>query len=325
VDDAVEDISKMTTAMRKVESDMDKIMGRADDTNASISAMGIANVIPGVSGGTIALITGIFERLINAIKSFNTEAARLFFKGKFKEFARHTDLGFLVSLFLGVGIAIIAVARIFDYLFHHYPVYIWGFFFGLILASVYYVGKTVEKRDFSVILTFVIGTAVAALFTFLSPASQNDNMWYLFLCGVVAVCSMILPGLSGSFVLILMGNYQLIAINAINTFDLKILIPVGLGAVAGLIAFSHFLSWLFKKFKNQTISALTGFIFGSLGIIWPWKHPIETHFGDKVKITGYEYYFPQMNTEFFIALAIIILGILSIYFMENAAAKSEKS
>lgn len=287
-------------------------------------AMGIANVIPGVSGGTIALITGIFERLINAIKSFNIKAIKLLFSGKFKEFAVHIDLGFLISLFLGIGLAIILVAKLFDYLFHNYPVYIWSFFFGLILASVYFVGKTIDKWNFSVILTFVLGTTIAALFTFLSPASQNDGFWYLILCGVVAICSMILPGLSGSFVLILMGNYQLVAIEAINSFNMAVLIPVAIGAIVGLIAFSHFLSWLFKKYKNQTLSALTGFIFGSLGIIWPWKYPIEQTFGAKTKTVGFDYFLPQMNVEFFIAFAIIIIGILSIYFMETSASKVEK-
>ena len=288
-------------------------------------AMGIANVIPGVSGGTIALITGIFERLINAIKTFNLKAVKLLFTGKFKEFAAHTDLYFLLSLFFGVALAIVLVARLFDFLFQNYPVFIWSFFFGLILASVFFVGKTVEKWSPSVIITFITGTTIAALFTFLSPANQSDNFWYLILCGVVAICSMILPGLSGSFVLILMGNYQLVAIDAINELNLAVLTPVAIGAVAGLIAFSHFLSWLFKTYKDQTISALTGFIFGSLGIIWPWKTPIEKAFGDKIKIVGYDYYTPAMNTEFFIALIIIIAGILSIYLMESSASKVEKA
>jgi putative membrane protein len=288
-------------------------------------AMGIANVIPGVSGGTIALITGIFERLINAIKTFNLKAVKLLFTGKFKEFAAHTDLYFLLSLFFGVALAIVLVARLFDFLFQNYPVFIWSFFFGLILASVFFVGKTVEKWSPSVIITFITGTTIAALFTFLSPASQSDNFWYLILCGVVAICSMILPGLSGSFVLILMGNYQLVAIDAINELNLAVLTPVAIGAVAGLIAFSHFLSWLFKTYKDQTISALTGFIFGSLGIIWPWKTPIEKAFGDKIKTVGYDYYTPAMNTEFFIALLLMFARILSIYFMEASASIVENA
>jgi len=287
-------------------------------------AMGIANVIPGVSGGTIALITGIFERLINAIKSFDLKAIKLLMKGKIKEFFDYTDLGFLIAVFLGVGTAIILVAKIFEFLFEQYPVYIWSFFFGLILASIFFVGKTVGKWSISVIITFVLGTSIALLFTFLTPATENDGFLYLVLCGVVAICSMILPGLSGSFVLILLGNYQLVAIDAINNFRLDVLIPVGIGAVGGLIAFSHVLSWLFKKFKDQTIAALTGFILGSLGIIWPWKDAIEETFGEKVKVVGYDFFLPEMNMEFFIAVAIMSVGILSIWLMERSAGEIEE-
>ncbi len=287
-------------------------------------AMGIANVIPGVSGGTIALITGIFERLINAIKSFDLNAIKLIFKGKFKEFYEYTDLGFLISLFLGVGIAIIAIAKLFEFLFANYPVYIWSFFFGLILASIYYVGKTIEKWNLGVIIFFIIGSATAVTLTFLTPATQNDNIWYLILCGIVAICSMILPGLSGSYVLILMGNYQLIAIDAINNMRLEIIIPVGIGAVLGLIAFSHFLSWLFKKYKNQTLAVLTGFILGSLGVIYPWKEPIKKAFGEKIKIVGYNYQLPKMDMEFLIAIMIMLAGIAVIWWMESKASQTEK-
>ncbi len=286
-------------------------------------AVGLANIIPGVSGGTIALVTGIFERLINSIKSFGITSLKLLLKGKFKEFADKTDLYFLVTLFTGVIFAIVLLAKIFDYLFSQYPVFIWAFFFGLILASVYFVGKTIEKWRFGVVLSFIIGTLIAVMFTFLTPASQNSSFLYLFLCGVVAVCSMILPGLSGSFVLILMGNYQLIAIDAINNRDLNIIIPVLIGAVVGLVAFSHAVSWVFKQFKDQTIATLTGFILGSLGIIWPWKNPIEEMFGEKLKVVGYNYFIPELNSEFIIALAIILIGILSIWILERSAENKE--
>ncbi len=286
-------------------------------------AMGIANVIPGVSGGTIALITGIFERLINAIKSFDLKAIKLIFKGEFKAFAAYIDLGFLVSVFFGVGIAIIAVARLFEYLFEFYPVYIWSFFFGLILASIYFVGRTIEKWNLSTIISFVLGSAIAMAMTFMTPASENDSFIYLIICGVVAICSMILPGLSGSYVLILMGNYQLVAIDAINNMRLEIIIPVGIGAVLGLIAFSHLLSWLFKKFKDQTLAVLTGFILGSLGVIWPWKNAITQAFGEKTKVIGYDYFFPEMNMEFAIAITIIVIGIVVIWWMESKAIKEK--
>ena len=291
-------------------------------------AMGTANIIPGVSGGTIALIVGIFERLINAIKSFNLIAIKLILKGDFKGFAKHTDLAFLVSLFAGVGFAIVALARIFDFLFHAYPVYIWSFFFGLILASVYFVGKTVSKWNGATIVIFIIGALIAIAMMFMNPAVENSNFFYLILCGVVAICSMILPGLSGSFVLMLMGNYQLVAIDAINNFRFDILLPVAIGAILGLLGFSYLLSWIFKRFRDQTIALLAGFILGSLGIIWPWKRALYMldALGNEILKKGepvvekYIMFFPQPNLEFFIAVFIMILGIASIWIIEKQAS-----
>jgi len=288
-------------------------------------AMGAANVIPGVSGGTIALITGIFERLIDALKSFDITAFRLLLKGKLKEFANYIDLYFLIALFTGVGIAIITLAKLFKFLFENYPVYIWAFFFGLVLASVYFVAKTVKKWSLSVVISFIAGTAIALIITFLKPGTENSSFVYLLLCGVVAICSMILPGLSGSFVLLLMGNYKLVMVDAVNNMDMGILLPVGIGAVGGLLLFSHFLSWLLKKFHNQTIATLSGFILGSLGILWPWKEAITQTFGEKVKIIGYNWNMPQMNGEFFMAFLYIVLGILTIVLTEYLAEKGSRS
>ncbi|MCG8580946.1 MAG: DUF368 domain-containing protein [Bacteroidales bacterium] len=285
--------------------------------------MGAANVIPGVSGGTIALITGIFERLINAIKSFNGTALQLLIKRDFKALAQHIDLYFLIALFTGVGIAVLSLAKLFDYLFINYPIYIWAFFFGLVLASVYFVGKTVKHWSASASISLIAGTAIAISFTVLTPASQNDSFLYLILCGVVAICSMILPGLSGSFVLILLGNYQLVMIDAINNLSFQILLPVAIGAGGGLIAFSHFLSWLLKKYHNQTIALLTGFIAGSLGILWPWKDAVTQQFGDKIKTVKFDYYQPELNSEFYIAVFFVILGIASITITEFLATKKK--
>ena len=296
-------------------------------------AVGVANIIPGVSGGTIALITGIFERLINAIKSFGLGSLKLLLNGKFKEFAEKTDLYFLLSLFAGVFIAIIALARLFDFLFTNYPVYIWSYFFGLVLASVYFVGKTINKWNVSVIIIFVLGTAIAVALSFVNPAAENANFFYLVICGVVAICSMILPGLSGSFVLILMGNYQLVAIEAINNRDFDIILPVMIGAVGGLIVFSHILSWVFKRYKNQTIAILTGFILGSLNILWPWKDIIYLRdaVGETIIKKGemvvekYISILPaEFNTEVMLALLFAIVGIASITLIELSASKSTK-
>ena len=283
--------------------------------------VGSANVIPGVSGGTIALITGIFERLINALKSCNLTAIKLFFTGKFKEFAQHIDLWFLASVGSGVIVAILSIARLFEFLFAEYPIYLWSFFFGMILVSIYYVGITIDKFNWKVLVSFVIGTAIALLIAFGTPAKENSNFIYLMICGAVATCSMILPGLSGSFVLVLMGNYQLIMIDAVNDLNLKILLPVVVGGVVGLLAFSHLLSWIFKNYRDITIAVLTGFILGSMPIIWPWKNDVVTYFGSEAKVTGYEYYLPELNLDFSIALVIMLIGAALIVLTEKMAKK----
>lgn len=292
--------------------------------------MGAANVIPGVSGGTIALITGIFERLIDAIKSFDANAIKLLFKGKIKELIDYVDFYFLVAVFFGMVASVVSLAKLLEFLFANYPIYVWAFFFGLILASVYYVGKTIEKWKASVVASFFIGTTAAIIISVLNPAAQNDSFYYLVMCGVVAICSMILPGLSGSFILILLGNYELVMIQAVNDLNFKILVPVMIGAVGGLVAFSHILSWIYKKYKDQTISTLTGFILGSLAILWPWKHQMYKldeagnlllKDGEKI-VQGYTRYIPEsFNTEVVIAIALMICGIITISLIEKVAIK----
>jgi len=294
------------------------------------AGMGAANVVPGVSGGTIALITGIFHKLIDSIKAFDLCALQLLLKGKFKSLARHINLDFLLAVFAGVAVSILSVAKLFAYLFENYPIYIWAFFFGLILASIFFVGKTIKKWDVSVMISLTIGTAIAVAISLLKPASENSSFIYLIICGIVGACSMILPGLSGSFVLILMGNYQLIMIESVNNLNIIVLLPVVLGAGLGLIVFSHFLSWIFKKFENQTIALLTGFILGSLGMIWPWKTPhyvMDTYGmpllkGGKRIVERYQWNLPdQLDSEFLFALFFIILGILLIWITETLASK----
>ncbi|MBR3569133.1 MAG: DUF368 domain-containing protein [Salinivirgaceae bacterium] len=292
-------------------------------------AMGVANVIPGVSGGTIALLTGIFERLINALKSFDVEAVKLLLKFKFREFAQHVDFGFLLSVFVGIGVSIISVAKLLEFLFQSYPVYVWSFFFGLILVSVWFVGKSIGKIDVAAAVSFVVGAAVAFGLSVMNPATENTAFWYLIICGAVAVCSMILPGLSGSFVLILMGNYQLIMIYAVSHFDMKIIAPVAVGVVVGLLAFSHFLSWLLSRYARQTMAVLTGFIFGSLGTIWPWKNPVylmqdgaEVLKNGKPIIQSYQMYFPQeFSAEVAIAIVLMAAGMAALWALERSAKK----
>lgn len=295
--------------------------------------MGLANVIPGVSGGTIALLTGIFERFINALKSFDLEALKLLSKFKFKEFAQHTDLLFLIILFLGEGISILTGAKLLEWLFKNYEVHVWAFFFGLILASVYYVGRMVNKINLWKVLLAIVGAAVAFGFSIISPATENDNIFYLVLCGAIAICDMLLPGISGSFTLILLGNYKLIVIDSISHLNLAVLIPVAIGAVIGFLAFSRFLSWLMKTYADQTLSVLTGFIFGSLVFIWPWKKPIylmqnghevfNSH-GDVI-IQGYDKFIPEFNQQTFVAIAFIIAGMALVCVIEEISSRKAKT
>ncbi len=294
--------------------------------------IGIANVIPGVSGGTIALITGILERLLNMIKNvLSIQSVKLIIKGKFKEWARFVDFQFAFFVFLGVIIAIISIARLFKYLFEHYPVYIWAFFFGLVLASVYFVLLQIKKVTWYNVLLFIVGSAIAVAIALLHPASENKDIFYLFICGVVAAASMILPGISGSFVLVLMGNYELIMIQSINDFNLQILAPVVIGAGIGMLALSHVLSWLFKHYPDQIISLLSGFMLGSLLVIWPWKSAIYktnalgefvlSRSGEKI-VERYQWFIPpDFNTELVLGVSFILLGLLIVWLLEHSALK----
>lgn len=294
-------------------------------------AMGAANVIPGVSGGTIALITGVFEKLIHSVKSIDHKAFTFLVKGKFTSFSSHINLPFLIAVFSGAVISIFSLARLLAYLFDNFPVFIWAYFFGLILASVWFVGKTVERWKLSVFFAFAGGTLLAVWISTMSPAQGNENFFYLILCGIVAVCSMILPGLSGSFILILMGNYELVAIEAINELRMDILIPVAAGIVIGLVAFSHFLSWVFRKFRNPTLASLTGFIAGSLVILWPWKNPVYKldELGNLITrpdgspvIQNYQRFIPEsLSSEVMVAGLLMITGYLTIWLIERIAGE----
>ncbi len=286
--------------------------------------MGAANVIPGVSGGTMALLTGIFEPFIRSIKSFDLYALKLIVTGKFKTFAVHVQFDFLFPVGIGIFLSILSFARLLEYLFNHHALYVWSFFFGLILASVFFVLKRIRRFTFSVSILFFAGIVATMAIAFLPPTEENASIPYLFLCGVIAMCGMILPGLSGSYVLLLMGNYQLIMIDSIVHLNVGILLPVVAGAAVGLIIFSRLLTWVFKRFHDATISLLTGLIFGSLGILWPWKSAIIQCFerGDQIKekVIGYTYALPEWNGETIIALAVMAMGVVLLTLIESKAA-----
>lgn len=286
-------------------------------------AMGAANVIPGVSGGTIAFITGIFERLINALKSFDLDALKLIFQGRFRDFYEKTDLTFLGFVLAGVGISILSLAKLMELAFLYYESLTLAFFFGLIIASILGVGKQIGEVSFVTILFLVIGIAIAGGIAFLPPAEPNGSFFYVFVCGMVAVSSMILPGLSGSYVLLLMGNYILV-LKAISSLQFGILIPMALGCGVGLIVFSRFLSWLFAHYRAATISLLTGFVAGSLAIIWPWKETKTLLLPDgREKAIGYEWLLPQLDSQLIWALLLAIVGFALVYWMDKAASKKE--
>ncbi len=293
-------------------------------------AMGAANVIPGVSGGTIALITGIYERLINAIKRCDLQAAKWVINGKFKEAWTYVDGQFLFALLLGVAISIVSLARAFEYLLEYHERLTMAFFFGLILLSIVYVAQRITEWKVSVWAALIIGAAAAIGIAFLAPASENSDFLYVFICGIAAISSMILPGLSGSFVLIIMGNYALI-LSSINTFNLSVLIPLGLGCAFGLIVFSHILAWVFKHYANHTLAVMTGFVIGSLVVIWPWKQTLTESVlregkPPKEVVTGYSWQMPDFtSTETFAAIGLMVLGAVSIVLMELTASRSTKS
>jgi putative membrane protein len=288
-------------------------------------AMGAANVIPGVSGGTVALVTGIYERLINALKSCNLSALKLLLARDFSAFFKHIDGRFLFALLAGVGVSVFSLAKLFKYLLADHEVPTMAFFFGLILLSVWYVGRTVSKWGLGAVVALLIGIGIAVGIALLVPASENSAPFYVFLCGVVAICSMILPGLSGSFVLIMMGNYALV-LGAVSSLNLSVLVPMALGCAIGLVAFSQLLGWVLKRYHDQTIALMTGFVAGSLVVIWPFKDKItaiieRTGKPAKEIVTGYDWYLPELaQSQAWVAIALVLVGMLTIWLMEKLAA-----
>ncbi|MEE3037044.1 MAG: DUF368 domain-containing protein [Bacteroidota bacterium] len=312
-------------------------------------AMGIANVIPGVSGGTIALITNIYQEFIDTLKNFNTKALRLLLGLKFIELSKHLNSRFLIPIVTGIVLSILSLAKLFDFLLINYPSQTWGYFFGLVLASIFPIFKKIQRLNVSAALFLVLGIAIATALSLFSPtAVENTSYLYILLCGAVGVCGMILPGLSGSYILMLMGNYHLLMVKSINSFsdlinalfdgqvgnflsgpqlDLLIYFILFLiGSVAGIILFSNIIAWIFKRYNDQTLSLLTGFVLGSLSIIWPWKKEIfdltTLDRNGQAILIGYERFFPKVWTQSDIAVVlIIVLGIVSIITVEYFSVK----
>lgn len=300
-------------------------------------AIGAANVVPGVSGGTMAYLLGIYERLLDSIKSVDVEAVKLLCSFKFKAFFQKTDLVFLMSIFLGVAVSFLTLAKLLKWGFEEYPLYVWSIFFGLILASIPSLFKSVRFWSAGCVVLAILGLAAAGSMAFLTPANENTNVFYLMICGVVAMASMIIPGLSGSFVLLLMGNYKLIMLDSVSALGdgefssaLKILIPVGIGAVIGLVVLARLLSWLFKKYHDLALSLIGGFVAGSLAVIYPWKDAVTETFtkpdGEvKEKITGFDNWrLPDLSgATDWIAIAFCVGGIVLLILTEKLGGKKE--
>jgi putative membrane protein len=238
--------------------------------------MGAADVIPGVSGGTIAFITGIYEELVHSIKNINFKTISTLWRKGLPAFWEKANGNFLLAVVGGILISVLTLARIIEYLLVNHPILIWSFFFGLIIGSAIYVARSIGKWNIWTALSLLAGVAIAWIITSVTPAETTEAYWFIFLSGALAICAMILPGISGSFILLLLGKYQFI-LNALNEARISVIAVLLVGAFTGIISFSHLLSWLLNKFHHLTIGILAGFMIGSLNKIWPWKITLETY------------------------------------------------
>ena len=322
-------------------------------------AMGAADVVPGVSGGTIALITGIYQELINTISSINLDAFHVLRKEGIAAAFKSINGKFLSFLILGILISILSLAKLFHYLLDHEPVLVWAFFFGLIIASVWLIGKMVKQWNLNTIIALVVGTFISYGITIISPAHGPDTLWYLFLSGMMAFIAMILPGISGSFILLLLGAYQLVLgkvnglLDGLAQGDSTLLMASSislivfvLGGITGLLSFSRVLKWMFEKYEEITLALLTGFLIGSLNKVWPWKQTISVWYKHKGKAE--EQAFPLIqknvlpgdyafvtaadeqlglitkNPDLIAAIALAFVGFLVIFMLDKVSGKLQK-
>lgn len=235
--------------------------------------MGAADVVPGVSGGTVAFISGIYKELIDSISNLNLGLLSTLKKSGFKSFWQEANASFLASIFAGILISALSVMNLMHYLLEHFPVQVWSFFFGLVAASILFIGKQIKKWTPLLFFLFFISAVAAYSISQINVIGSSDSLLYLFLCGAVAICAMILPGISGSFILVLMGAYSTIS-SAVHNRDFLKLIVFFMGCLVGLLSFARLLKWLFSRYENATLVILTGFILGSLNKIWPWKNTL---------------------------------------------------
>ena len=304
-------------------------------------AMGAANKVPGVSGGIVAFVGGFYEEFIYSLQKINLKAFKLLINGRFKSFYRYINGQFLTLLIFGMLVSYFSVSKLLDYFLEKKELYVWAAFFGMIIGSIYYISKDFEHWNKKTISLGLLGFVFGISISFLNPAAQNENLWFIFFCGIISVSGMTLPGLSGSFILILFGNYVLLLVDSVNalydTFaellkgdvgflqnaerlnTLKILAVFTLGSATGLVTLSHLLSYVLKNYKNLTTAVIIGFITGSLGVVWPWKKTIfksnslgqvlVDSNGNEV-VANYQQYFPDIaKTETWWATFFIVFGV----------------
>ncbi|MBZ9627639.1 DUF368 domain-containing protein [Psychroflexus sp. CAK1W] len=305
-------------------------------------AMGAANKVPGVSGGVVAFVAGFYEEFIYSLQKINLKSLKLLFNARFKSFFQYINARFLAILILGMVFSYFSVSKLLDYLIQHYELYVWSTFFGMILGSIYYIGKDFKIRTIRTILFIGIGVVAGLSISFLKPATENDHLLFVFFCGIISVSGMTLPGLSGSFILILLGNYVLLLVDSVNAlYDtlaevakldfsftdnperirlLQVLGSFTAGSLFGLVTLSHLLNYVLKYYKKITFSIIIGFITGSLGVVWPWKEKVfkineagaiaKDSSGDPV-LDNYVRYWPDLTSlNTWMAFSFIILGIL---------------
>jgi putative membrane protein len=291
--------------------------------------MGAADVVPGVSGGTVAFITGIYDELIQSINSVNLDNLKLLRAMQFAEFWRQVNGNFLAALFAGIATSLITLARLVSYLLQHHPILIWSFFFGLILISAPLVMREVKKWNMGVVITFFLGCGIAYAITVLSPAQSPEAIWFIFFAGMLAICAMILPGISGAFILLLIGKYQFM-VNALLTVNLPVIIVFMLACVVALLSFAKYLSLVLNKYHYATVALLAGFMLGSLNKVWPWREVLEyitDSKGEQVpafdrSILPWHYLSTTgKDPQVFQAILMMALGVFIVVLIEKVAAR----
>ena len=302
--------------------------------------MGAANKVPGVSGGTVSFVLGFYEELIYSFQKINLKAFKLLLSGRFRSFFRYTNAQFILLVILGSVFSYFSISLVLDYFLQNYELYVWSWFFGMILGSIYYIGKDFGEWNIKNITSLIIGASIGLGISFLTPAGENDNLWFVFVCGIIGVSGMTLPGLSGSFILILLGNYVLLLVDSVNVlfvvlkdiftwnFDfvndlskihyLKIVGVFTAGSAFGLVSISHVLGYVLKRWHQIVTSVIIGFITGSLGIVWPWKEKIFKQENGQILVDqngnevveNYQRFLPNISdSSTWFAIFYIVLGI----------------